>query len=335
MPFTSSSQMKKCFSLKSKGKNGSWNCDEWAHATKNIKSLPMKVKHLRGNKQKGGNIPSQEELWKNYPPLPQASNTPFDMNEYLWGNPSLHPQNIDYSQGEYNLPRERGVPMDYSSPNMQTMQPIQDYNPFTPKPPKDKIDPYFALKGFTTGSEWLSGIVDRGRQNNYMQNQFSTLGQHQGMPVQDFQPNPFSLYAKYGGNIKQYQQGGQYHQQGQNQMAQMVQQCVQELQHGVKPQQILQELAHSGVPQQEGTQIIQAAMQQLQQGAQQQQPQQGQQQEEQALGGMYKGGGWIQKATKNMRKDHPCTGSKFGSSTCPAGSKRYNLAKTFKKMAKD
>ena len=42
---------------------------------------------------------------------------------------------------------------------------------------------------------------------------------------------------------------------------------------------------------------------------------------------------WIQKATKNMRKDKPCTGKKFGSKTCPPGSKRYNLAKTFKSMA--
>ena len=44
---------------------------------------------------------------------------------------------------------------------------------------------------------------------------------------------------------------------------------------------------------------------------------------------------WIQDATKNMRKDKPCTGDKFGSDTCPPGSKRYNLAKTFKKMAKN
>ena len=41
---------------------------------------------------------------------------------------------------------------------------------------------------------------------------------------------------------------------------------------------------------------------------------------------------WIQEATKNMRKDKPCTGKKFGSKTCPPGSKRYNLAKTFKAM---
>jgi hypothetical protein len=43
---------------------------------------------------------------------------------------------------------------------------------------------------------------------------------------------------------------------------------------------------------------------------------------------------WIQKAVKGMRTDKPCTGVKFGSSTCPPGSKRYNLAKTFKSMSK-
>ena len=43
---------------------------------------------------------------------------------------------------------------------------------------------------------------------------------------------------------------------------------------------------------------------------------------------------WIQKATKGMRKDKPCTGSKFGGVSCPPGSKRYNLAKQFRKMNK-
>jgi len=61
----------------------------------------------------------------------------------------------------------------------------------------------------------------------------------------------------------------------------------------------------------------------------------------QQIGGIigFKKGGradkkWIQKATKGMRKDKPCTGKKFGSATCPPGSKRYNLAQTFKKMAR-
>jgi hypothetical protein len=46
---------------------------------------------------------------------------------------------------------------------------------------------------------------------------------------------------------------------------------------------------------------------------------------------------WIQKATASIKKRGTkgvCTGKKFGSASCPKGSKRYNLAKTFKKMAR-
>ena len=47
---------------------------------------------------------------------------------------------------------------------------------------------------------------------------------------------------------------------------------------------------------------------------------------------------WIQDAEKDIEKrgtEGVCTGDKFGSEECPPGSKRYNLAKTFRKMAKD
>jgi len=47
---------------------------------------------------------------------------------------------------------------------------------------------------------------------------------------------------------------------------------------------------------------------------------------------------WIQDAEKDIEKrgtEGVCTGAKFGSEDCPPGSKRYNLAKTFRKMAKD
>ena len=53
-----------------------------------------------------------------------------------------------------------------------------------------------------------------------------------------------------------------------------------------------------------------------------------------------KGGGedkWIQSATASIKRrgtEGVCTGKKFGGPTCPPGSKRYNLAKTFKKMGK-
>ena len=50
-----------------------------------------------------------------------------------------------------------------------------------------------------------------------------------------------------------------------------------------------------------------------------------------------KDGDWIQKATASIKRRGTkgvCTGKKFGSKSCPPGSKRYNLAKTFRKMAK-
>jgi len=46
---------------------------------------------------------------------------------------------------------------------------------------------------------------------------------------------------------------------------------------------------------------------------------------------------WIQGAEKDIEKrgtEGVCTGDKFGGPSCPPGSKRYNLAKTFKKMGK-
>jgi hypothetical protein len=45
---------------------------------------------------------------------------------------------------------------------------------------------------------------------------------------------------------------------------------------------------------------------------------------------------WIQSADADIKSrgtEGVCTGDKFGSESCPAGSKRYNLAKVFKKIA--
>ena len=47
--------------------------------------------------------------------------------------------------------------------------------------------------------------------------------------------------------------------------------------------------------------------------------------------------GWIQDVNKDIERRGTkgvCTGDKFGSESCPPGSKRYNLAKTFKNMNK-
>ena len=46
---------------------------------------------------------------------------------------------------------------------------------------------------------------------------------------------------------------------------------------------------------------------------------------------------WIQGVVAGIKRrgtSGVCTGEKFGSSTCPKGSKRYNLAVTLKKLSK-
>ena len=46
---------------------------------------------------------------------------------------------------------------------------------------------------------------------------------------------------------------------------------------------------------------------------------------------------WIQDAEDDIERrgtEGVCTGEKFGSESCPPGSKRYNLAKTFRTMAR-
>ena len=45
MPFVSKKQRSLCYYLKSKGKAGSWNCDEWNKGTR--KKLPNKVKRKK------------------------------------------------------------------------------------------------------------------------------------------------------------------------------------------------------------------------------------------------------------------------------------------------
>jgi hypothetical protein len=46
---------------------------------------------------------------------------------------------------------------------------------------------------------------------------------------------------------------------------------------------------------------------------------------------------WIQGAFKDVKEkgtEGKCTGKKFGSSSCPPGSKAYNMAKNLRKIAK-
>lgn len=44
MPFKSKAQARKCFAMKRRRQNGSWDCEEWADET-NFSGLPDKVAH--------------------------------------------------------------------------------------------------------------------------------------------------------------------------------------------------------------------------------------------------------------------------------------------------
>lgn len=64
------------------------------------------------------------------------------------------------------------------------------------------------LGRFTNLLSEISGRIERGRQNKRDYREQTSLGKFNPMPSSNFQPNPYSLYAKYGGKLKDYQQGG-------------------------------------------------------------------------------------------------------------------------------
>ena len=109
----------------------------------------------------------------------------------------VYPNGYDPAQHEEkNKPKGRGI---------EGMLPAKTgpgtgVNPQNPAAKEKKyIDPYFSLRGATTGLSWLAGVVARNRQNQYARDEFSTLGQIGAKNVNDFQPNRYNLYAQLGG----------------------------------------------------------------------------------------------------------------------------------------
>jgi hypothetical protein len=68
--------------------------------------------------------------------------------------------------------------------------------------------PFLAMQQGNMLASELGGRAERSRQHQYNYNQLSSLGQTNPMPSGDFQPNPYTLYARYGGNLKHYRRGG-------------------------------------------------------------------------------------------------------------------------------
>jgi hypothetical protein len=222
MPFRSKQQMKACFATN--GFHGKVDCHEWAHATPSIKSLPDKVKNF------GGAIDySRKKCLKcgGKPKMQQGGCFDAIGNPIPCEGQQLHEKNPGYtftrSSSETDrlmLEAQRLKMLNGADPALTT--PIQEegesspYNidPIRQKNNGDwridnnkKVDPFqlgLGLQGVTTGLSWLSGIMDRRRQNRYLRGNLSTLGRIESQPVDNFQPNPYNLYAKLGGNIKKY-----------------------------------------------------------------------------------------------------------------------------------
>lgn len=139
--------------------------------------------------------------WMNTAPIQGAPANPytaanFSQNPNPPATQQFHgPQAAGYDEFVNGLP-------DNHPDKPITAQPAGNYTDNTPPKRKDKLDPYFLLHGVTTGLSWLSGMVDRNRQNQYMQQQYSTLGQLNPVNTNDYQPNPYNLYAEKGGTIK-------------------------------------------------------------------------------------------------------------------------------------
>jgi hypothetical protein len=54
----------------------------------------------------------------------------------------------------------------------------------------------------------IAGRVERNRQNQYDYTQQTSLGMMNPMPARDYQPNAYSLYARYGGRIRKFARHG-------------------------------------------------------------------------------------------------------------------------------
>jgi hypothetical protein len=210
MPFKSKAQMKACFATN--GFNGKIDCDEWAKDT-DTKSLPDKKKEeggynmyrpkdckkCGGKMQRGGEMYDQRQRDEMRAYLESLQN-----QQLLDTAPPPIADTPQMGQDRIAEGIQKGI-----------IQAPQGYNPnqfdYTtqnpaPTPPKN---PYQTLQnvgigimGARTALGFLSGAVERRRQNQYDYTQQTALGQMNPMQASDFQPNPYSLYAKYGGNLK-------------------------------------------------------------------------------------------------------------------------------------
>jgi hypothetical protein len=131
--------------------------------------------------------------------MSQFWNTPvqYPFNEEQEPSPPANRTQLAIDRG-YLPEREEGLS------NQEYMDALAE-NP-KEKKPFDFFNFGLGMRRASAGLSWLSGIKERNRQNQYLQNQLSTLGQLDALPAE--QPNPYNLYAKYGGKLSKFGGGG-------------------------------------------------------------------------------------------------------------------------------
>lgn len=181
MPFRSNKQRRACFATN--GFNGAIDCHEWAHAKKNMGGEHMKK--YRGSCMKcgGKKMKYQPGGISGYPEdqlfLPQNAQNVSDNGQ--WSAVDTGQESPDYTwSGIRNTPRRPLIKTDFS----------------------------VGVPALTAGLGWLSSIMERNRQNKYMYDQFTAMGQQKPVASEDYQPSPYSLYARYGGSLRKWAEGG-------------------------------------------------------------------------------------------------------------------------------
>jgi hypothetical protein len=137
----------------------------------------------------------------------QGFNQPLQESDIIPGVNAPMPEAAQAPMNRVQEGIQKGI---IEGPHGQNAQEWYNYiNTPAPQQPKKNKNPFQTLQNVgigmqaaRTGLGWLSGMVERGRQNQYDYQQQTALGQMNPMQSSDFQPNPYDLYMKMGGNLK-------------------------------------------------------------------------------------------------------------------------------------
>jgi hypothetical protein len=209
MPFKSKAQRRWMYA------NDPDMAERWSKETPKGKKLPEKVK-----KQLGGVRSSNDPRLRGYDPgeeIGEYSTTNTDSSAWMnstdlghfKGDPRLT-SSYEWFRGQHpttpgeDVYRMNKAQIDANNGQLSNVNDVAGRNQeaITNKPKtlnNQKVDPFFLLRGATNGLSWLGGIKDRARQNQYMQQQYSTLGQITPSNTEDYQPAYNNQYFQKGG----------------------------------------------------------------------------------------------------------------------------------------